>query len=151
MKTLLGNLKGNSSFLLTMGIALLILTNCSKQNSNMNCNQCGAQEPYQLIVDFPAVQTPGYLTLMKATILGDVTYPISISWYASKDLFPQSLQQIDTLTSGNKAWFSFMFPAIYNASTYNKGPYNIRCVVSKINPLDMMTIIEKTVNIKTAQ
>ncbi|MEO5583660.1 MAG: hypothetical protein ABIR66_13300, partial [Saprospiraceae bacterium] len=67
------------------------------------------------------------------------------------DLYPQSLQQIDTLTSGNNAWFSFMFPAIYKASLYNKGPYNIRCVVSKINPVDLVTIVEKTVKIKTAQ
>ena len=151
MKSISCNIRRRMPSLLFMSMTLLILTNCSKENVDANCSNCTIPSPYHLEVDCPPIQTPGCLTLMKATVLGDITYPISITWYASKDLYPQSLQQVDTLTSGNKAWFSFMFPSLYKASLYNKGPYYIRCVVNKVNPEATEMLIEKTVGIKTAQ
>ncbi|MEP7323179.1 MAG: hypothetical protein ABI761_14735 [Saprospiraceae bacterium] len=151
MKTVSNRLKRHSILLLLMGMTFMMLTNCAKEGDDKSCDNCDVRPLYQLVVDFPPVQTPGCLTLMKATVLGEIAYPITISWYASKDLYPQSLQQIDTLTSGNKAWFSFMFPSLYKASAYNKGPYNIRCVANKIMSANVEMLIEKTVSIKTAQ
>ena len=127
-------------------LSLTLFLRCSKHPICESCDGKLKTITDELILEYPSVTTPGYFTLVRAVLNGSLTYPIVVKWYANASPWSLDLKQIDTVTYGNKDWYTFNFPQLFKASPYSKGPYVVRCEV--IKP-DRDGPIEKTIYIKS--
>jgi hypothetical protein len=132
---------------LVLYISIAFFARCSK-NENLTENASMIMKPqHELLLDYPVRTEPGTLTLVKATLDGEISYPVTFNWYTADEQYPQTLLQVDTLTTGYKAWYSFMYPAYFKTSPYNKGPYYVRCAVKSLYRDSTKIIAEKTIKI----
>lgn len=125
----------------------LFITSCTKDQPPY-CNNCvtSGNPIDELTIDYPTKTTPGYFTIVRAHLNGEVTYPVIVRWYDHLDQYVPSLLQLDTLTSGTTDWYTFNFPAIFKSSPFSNADYEIKCVVTMKN---REGTLEKTIRIGT--
>ncbi len=124
-----------------MSLSILFFA-CLKESISDQRDGSTQAVPDKFILDYPKSTTPGYFTMVKAILNEPVIYPVVIHWYSSCSLFRRTLQQVDTITYGNKAWYTFNYPQLFNMSQYSKGPLYVHCVLQEN---DGESNLEKTI------